>query len=189
MTNPRGARGTLSALWPAAALIALALPSVARAQRVMVVQAGVAPTAVVLPHGQFTVPIVLNMSAAGGADLAALTATVTWSAAALTLDSIATGGFGSLTSNALKAAGSASISVFSVTGTSRTVTLAQFFFSARAGPGRAEIAVTPTVAGNEVGHPILGMVRSRPLQVCVTVDVAPCASEARPSKPTHRSSE
>ena len=175
-------------MWPAA-LIVLALPSLARAQRSIVVQAGVAPTAVVLPHGQLTVPIVLDMSAAGGADLAALTATITWSAAALTLDSIATGGFGSLTSNALKAAGSASISVFSVNGTSKTVTLAQFFFSARAASGRAEIVVTPTVAGNEVGRPILGLMRARPLQVCVTVEVPPCATEAGPRKPTHGSSE
>ncbi len=188
MTNPRGTPRVFSALW-AAALSILALPSPARAQRSIVVQAGVAPTVVVLPHGRLTVPIVLDMSVAGGADLAALTATITWSAAALTLDSIATGGFGSLTSNALKAAGSASISVFSVNGTSKTVTLAQFFFSARAASGRTEIVVTPTVAGNEVGRPILELMRARPLQVCVTVEAPPCATEGGPRKPTHRSSE
>ena len=154
---------------------ALVVPVALRAQRVIVLQAGPSPMIRATPHGKLVIPIVLNMTEAGGGDLAALTATVAWSHARLTLDSVTAGGFGSLTSNTSKAAtGSATFSVFNVTGTSRTVTVAQLFFTASATTGASDIALTPSVAGNEVGQPILSLMRSRPLRVCVAEGSASC---------------
>ena len=167
---------------PAAAfayvLLALATPGALPAQAAIVLQAGQAPTAATTPSAHLVVPVLVDMDAARGADLAALTATATWNQKHLTLDSVAAGNFGTLTSNATAAAsGRATFSVFGVTGTLRTVTVARLFFTATALTGASDIAVTPTVAGNEVGRAILPLVKSRALRVCVSARPAPCAAD------------
>lgn len=161
--------------WQLFVALALATPAIARSQGSISIQAGATTTIQVAPNGRFVVPVIADMSTAAGTDLAALTARITWNQARLTLDSATSGGFGSVTANTSTApAGSASFSAFSVTGTVKNVTLVQLFFSARAVAGTSDIAVTPTVAGNEVGHPILTLIKSRPVHICVAVAAASC---------------
>ena len=120
------------------------------------------------PGSKVGVPIVLDMSAGAGTNLAALTTGLAFGTTRLTLDSIAAGGFGSLTANTTNAAaGSATLSTFDATGTTTTVTMATAWFTASATTGGTTVGFTPTVARSDVGASILDLVRVQNLDVCV----------------------
>lgn len=146
-----------------------ATPADMWAQGTITVSAGAAPSAQVAPSGKVAVPIIADMSAATGTtNLAALTTTVTWGQARLTLDSVKAGAFGSLTANTSNAAsGTAALSLFNGTGTTTTVTVGTLYFTAAIAPGGTQVLLAPTVAGDDVGSNLLPILRTQGLNVCV----------------------
>ncbi|MBW7935347.1 MAG: hypothetical protein H3C62_17410, partial [Gemmatimonadaceae bacterium] len=86
---------------------------------------------VVAPSAKFAVPMLLDLSAAGGQSLASVTTGVTFGATRLTFDSVKTAGFGSLTTNTTGAAsGSLTLSLFDGAGTTTSQTMATLWFTA-----------------------------------------------------------
>lgn len=122
----------------------------------------------VAPTQKFEVPLVVDPSAAGGANVASLTATLTWNPARLTLDSVRAGAFGALTANTTEAAtGSLSLSIFSATGTTDAASVARLFFSAAANAGGTTLSIVPTALGNQAGSSLLAQGIARYSQACV----------------------
>jgi alpha-tubulin suppressor-like RCC1 family protein len=149
----------------ATALLA-ATGGVAAAQSgTITVAAGTATTANIAPGAKFTVPVIADMSAAGGLDLASLQAHVTWTSSRMTLDSIKAAGFGSVADTVT--AGSAAFAVFDANGTTTTTTVVNLFFTAGTNTAGSRIQLTPVVAGNSTGTSITNQLRTRSLDVCV----------------------
>ena len=119
----------------------------------------------VAPGSVFSLTMVVDLSAAGGTNLAALTSAISWVPGRLTLDSIITGSFGTLTSTI--GPGAASVASFSANGTTTTATIANLFFTASGTTGGTQVLFAPSAAGNVVGTSVLPIVASRPLNVCI----------------------
>ncbi|MDB4913778.1 MAG: cell wall/surface repeat protein [Gemmatimonadetes bacterium] len=137
------------------------------AQGVITVRAGAGTPVIFTPGTSVAVPIVLDMSAAAGANVASLSSIVQWSPTRLTLDSVKAGSFGSVVSNTTNsAAGEMSFSLFNSTGTTSTITALTLYFSTTS--GSTSILVKPTAAGDELGANIFAMVRARWQDVCVS---------------------
>ena len=149
-------------------LAVLALAQTAGGQGTITLAAGVGGPALVAPGAKLAVPIAVDMTAAtAGTNLASLTSMASWSATRLTLDSVTAGTFGSLTSNVTS--GSATLSLFSGSGTTTSVTIGTLYFTASATAGGTQIRLTPSVAGDELGASILPLLRTRNLDVCVSM--------------------
>ena len=135
------------------------------------VQLGDSSRLFVAPGGKLTVPVRLDMAAAAGGNLASLTTGLTWNAARLTLDSLRAGTSGaSVTSNLSGVAGgTATLGVFTPTGLTASTVLAQAYFTAAGTTGTvgSRVTLTPTVAGNDAGTSILGLLRVRSVDVCI----------------------
>jgi hypothetical protein len=141
----------------------------ASAQSTVTVAVGSAPTAQVAPGGKLAVPVVIDLSAANGGNLASLAASLNWAAGRLTLDSLVkTGSFGTFTSNTADAAnGNAGLTVFNATGTTTTTTFATAYFTALTTLGGTRIGITGQTAGTDAGASLAAALRTRPLDVCV----------------------
>lgn len=134
----------------------------------VVISGGPTVRAQVSPGQKITVPVTIDLTNGGGTNVASLTLGVTWNAARLTLDSVRSAGFGSLTANTANAGtGSASLSTFDGSGTNVTATMARLYFTAAGTTGGTRVAFSPTVAGSDQGASILGIVRRQALDVCV----------------------
>lgn len=145
----------------------LAAPVTLCAQTITI-RAGSAARTQAPPGTKIEVPIVADLSTAGGTILASITTGVSWGASRLTLDSVKTAGFGTLTANTTNAgSGSLSFSVFDAAGATNTVTLATVYFTTSATTGGTTIALTPTAAGNAAGASVFGLLRVRNLDACV----------------------
>jgi alpha-tubulin suppressor-like RCC1 family protein len=131
------------------------------------IAADTATTTNIAPGAKFTVPVIVDMSAANGLNVASLTTRINWTPARLTLDSIhSTGaGFDFLTSTL--GAGTATVAGFGAHGTTATTTIAVMYFTAGSGAAGSRVSLTPTVAGNESGTSITSHVAARNLDVCV----------------------
>ena len=134
------------------------------------VQLGDSARLFVAPGGKLTVPVRLDMSAAANGNLASLTTGLSWNAARLTLDSLRAGTSGaSVTSNlAGVSGGTATLGVFTPSGLTASTVLAQAYFTAATTTGGSRVTLLPTVAGNELGTSILGQLRIRGVDVCVS---------------------
>jgi len=142
-------------------------PGIVDAQGVLTLSVGSGPISVA-PGSVLVVPLTLDMSAAAGANVAALTTGITWGPARLTLDSVRPGTLGTPTVNtAAASSGSASLSIFNAVGATTTQTVAQLYFTTQGQPGGTRIALTPTVAANETGATVLAQLFTRPLDVCI----------------------
>src|SRR6185369_5643630 len=107
-----------------------------------------------------TVPVIVDMSNAGGANFASITLGVAFSTSRLTFDSVKATGFGTLASNTNAAgSGSLSLSVFDPVGTTSTVTIANLYFTATGGVGGSRVQFSPTVAGDASGNSIINLFR------------------------------
>ncbi len=116
------------------------------------------------------VPFTVDMSAAAGANLAALTATLQWGSGQLLLDSVKAGAFGTLSSNTAAAEGGvAVVSAFSAVGATSSTTLGTLYFRTFETAGGTRVTLTPFVAGDELGASVLGLIRTRGLDVCVAL--------------------
>ncbi|MDB4913779.1 MAG: hypothetical protein JWM95_1423 [Gemmatimonadetes bacterium] len=149
-----------------ASVIAAAAAIPMSAQKVITVRADTGGLATVAPGVVFAVPIVIDMSAAGGTNIASLTATVAWGPTRLAFDSLKVGTFGTVTANTSNAAaGTLVFSVVDPSGTTATVTVGTLYFTTAS--GSTSVTVTPTAAGNALGTSIFPLVRARWLNTCV----------------------
>ncbi len=144
----------------------LLAPAPAIAQSI-VVRVGDPPTAVV-PGDTVDVPVVVDMSGAGGLDIASLTFDLAWDPARLTYVSSTPGAFGTVLINDANAGtGSLVVSMISAVGATTTFTVVTVRYVAALTQGNALISINVTDAGDALGGSILGSVSGRPLDLCV----------------------
>lgn len=169
LKRSRYAGPALRACLTVGALASAILPAArpAMAQGTIVLRAGTGANLNVQPGAKFSVPVALDMSGAAGANLASLTAVVTWSDARITLDSIRGAAFGTVTSSSFP--GVALLSVFSATGATTSQPLADLFFTAASTAGGTQLFVGPGDAGNELGTSVITSMRTQGTDVCVAV--------------------
>jgi hypothetical protein len=115
--------------------------------------------------GKLAVPIVIDMSAAGGNNLASITSGVGWDATRLTLDSVRAASFGTLTTNATS--GHLTLDVFNPSGTTASATIANLYFTAAGTRGGTRLVVDATTAGSAAGTDLGALLRVRSLDVCI----------------------
>lgn len=151
-----------------AALVAATLssPRVLRAQYIDL-QLGTSPASVVVPNGKLTIPVVVNLSAAGAANIASLASGMTWGPSRLTLDSLRVIAPGWSLSGGVPASGAVTFSTASSLPLPGTGTLANAYFTAGGGAGGTRISIAPTAAQNQSGASVLSLLRSRRLDACV----------------------
>ena len=109
---------------------------------------------------QIALPILVDMSKAEGVDLASLQLTLEWDPGIVGFVEAADGPFGSLTSNETGVAtGTYIMNVFSGTGTKESFTAVTLTFKG-VSFGAADVTLTVTTAGNELGTTVLDLVTS-----------------------------
>ena len=123
----------------------------------------------VAPGGQISIPIEVDMSAAGGLVLRDIAFELNWGPSLLSYVSASPGSFGLVVFNETQTgSGLLTTSMSSATGTTSSFTLATVVFQATVETGlRASIAMNVTAAGNEVGSSILGNVVGVDLVLCI----------------------
>ncbi len=152
------------------ASVMLAAPAVVAAQTTgsVTIAVGSTPTVKALPGGKLAVPVMLDMSAAAGSNLASLTSGVRWDSGRLQLDSVRAGAFGTLTPNTADVvSGSLWLSLFNPTGTTATASAATMYFSVSPTRGSTRIKIATETAANDAGASLLAMIQNRALDVCV----------------------
>ena len=82
-----------------ALLVSALSAGAAEAQQVITVRVGDGTTTAVAPGGQISIPIVVDMSAAAGLDLASITFDLNWTPSLLSFVSASPGSFGSVIFN------------------------------------------------------------------------------------------
>lgn len=115
------------------------------------------------------VPIILDLTAAGGRTLAQLLAGVTWGTNRLTYDSVRVVGAAGLTVQVdATSAGSGSLALTADWGTplSGSATLLHLWFTAGPASGGARVALSPTAATSGTAENILGLLRPEGHDVC-----------------------
>jgi hypothetical protein len=146
-------------------LVALSLVPPAASQTIILRPAGGGRTQA-LPGTKLTVPLVIDMTGANGLDMAALSADIAFGSPQLTLDSIRTGGFGTL-SQTIGANGTATASV-NGPATFSTVTMANAFFTVSGTTGSSTtLKLTPTSAFDSQDNIITGFIKVLDLDVCI----------------------
>ena len=151
--------------------LALSLSAVtaggARAQSptITIAVGGTASSASVGPNHVFVVPLVADMSAAGGRNLASLTSKMTWTVGRVKLDSIRGAALPNVASTIGN--GTATVSVFDAAGVTVTDTIANLYFTAGPNTVGSRIQITPTLAGTDIGVSITKLIRVRNFDVCV----------------------
>jgi len=151
----------------AASLLTLAAAVPAYGQQIGVA-VGNASTTSVAPGGTISIPIVVDMTAAGGLDLASLSFDVQWDAARLSFVSSAPGSFGTVTLNETQtASGALTAAIFNPTGTTNSFTALTLTLQAGALEGSTPITIQATAAGNGAGQNILSNIVTSDLSLCV----------------------
>ena len=122
-----------------------------------------------VPRGAaVAIPLNIDMSAAGTANLASISAALTWTPGVLSFDSVKAGAFGSITANTTAALGGVvALSSYSTTGATASTPLATFYFTASSGTGGTRLRPVAYAAGDELGSSVLGLMRPRALDICV----------------------
>jgi hypothetical protein len=137
----------------------------------IVVRVGDGTQTEVAPGGQIEIPIVVDMGAAGGVNIASLTFELTWDPTLLSYVSATAGQFGTVLFNDADAAsGSLLTSMFNATGTTSTFTVARIAVDAAA-LDQAQgtwITISVTAAGNELGESLMGSLSPADLWLCIS---------------------
>ena len=142
-------------------------PSDAHAQQITL-SAGDGSVTSVAPSTNFDLPFPVDMSQAGGENLASLAFTIVWDPAQLTYVDNTAGNFGTVTVNDLQVAnGILTVAIFNATGTTSDFDAISVEFQAGATLGNTSIAVQLDGAGNEAGQDIAGLVVTQPLTLCI----------------------
>ena len=151
----------------AAALLAVVLEATSGAAQSIAVRVGNPPNAVV-PSDPVSIPVVVDMSAAGTLDIASLTFTLNWDPVRLTYTSATAGTFGTVTfDESGTATGLLTVGMSNATGTTTTFTVATVDYDAGATSGNVPITINVTAAGNGGGSDILASVSGASLTLCV----------------------
>ena len=149
------------------ALLALTFGATSGAAQTIDVRVGNPPSAVV-PSDPVSIPVVVDMSAAGALDIASLTFTLNWDPARLTYTAATAGTFGTVILNETNTAtGLLTVGMFSATGTAAGFTVATVDYTAGATSGNTPITINVTAAGNEVGTDISASVTGTSLTFCI----------------------
>jgi len=159
-------RGQRALAFVALTLLAAVTPSTGQAQQITL-SAGDGSLTSVAPNSSFGLPIHVDMSQAGGENIASLTGSIIWDPARLTFQSLVGGPFGSLITNETQVgSGLLTFSLFSPTGTTNTFDALTINFQAGA---TGVVVITPQVqaAGNDVGADITSLMRVAPLELCI----------------------
>jgi M6 family metalloprotease-like protein len=134
----------------------------------IVLKAGPEPSADVVPGGSLAVPILADMSAADGLDLASMTFEVSWDPDRLTYSAATPGNFGTVTLNTTQTgSGLLTASISNPTGTTSDFTALNLSLTAGGTEGTTDLDLAVTVAGDESGQDITTAVSERGLSVCV----------------------
>jgi hypothetical protein len=138
-----------------AAACAVVAPSLALAQSSLTIGTQDSTTKRVAPGTAFTVPVVLDMHAAGGGAIDAVTSTINWNPAVITLDSVTAGSFGSFTRLApIPSSGILDFDIAASGAQTASVTLATLYFTAgqNGGGTRLSFSNDATNGGYHVAH-------------------------------------
>ena len=128
-----------------AILLVASLAQPVAAQNVITVRPGAGGRIQVTPGAPVSIPIAIDMSSAGGANLASLATGLVWGSNRLVFDSVKGAGFGALTPNTSGAGGGTlGLSVNAAGGTTSTVTMADVFFTASTTPGSTSFYLNPS---------------------------------------------
>ncbi|HEX9886840.1 MAG TPA: PKD domain-containing protein [Longimicrobiales bacterium] len=134
----------------------------------IVLAVGDEPTAAVLPGGTITIPINVDMSQAGGLDLASLSFEVAWDPDHLSFSSATPGSFGTVNVNEdAVASGILRANLFDPAGTTSSFVALGLTLNASTDVGLIQVGVTTDAAGTEMGQDITGNVADRHLSLCV----------------------
>jgi hypothetical protein len=124
----------------------------------------------VAPSAKLTVPVSVDLTAAGALNLASLQAGLTWGASRLTFDSIRvvpSTGFSLTPNTGSTATGSLTFNTFSATALATSGPLFNVYFTAGATSGGTHVALAPTVAATDLAQDILSHLAVRNVDVCV----------------------
>ncbi len=148
----------------------LLFPGVSAVPGEITVAAGSQPSTIVAPGGTLTFPILIDMSAAEGLNLAAVDVRVTWDSDLLTFVGATAGTFGSVTINDTEAGmGVFRANAFDATGTTETFELLTLDLAAGTIEGPTIVEIEVLAVGDELGTSLLSNVVSRALSVCVGI--------------------
>ncbi len=148
--------------------IATALPVTMAAQTTILLSAGPAATAQVALGGTLRVPLILDVTKAGGAPVASIAAQLTWNPVALTLDSVTAGTFGAIDRPMIdQYNGRAVLGVFSSTVAAGSSTIAIAWFTGSYSLAGSQLALDVSEASNLMGSKLATPRASRGLDVCV----------------------
>jgi hypothetical protein len=137
----------------------------------IVLRVGDETTDAVLPGARIDIPVTVDMSNAGGTDLASIQFDLQWDPTTLGYVSTTPGDFGSLTVNENEAdAGLLTVAVFSPTGTASSFTATNLTLEAGSMEGFTLLSTSATAAGDELGNDLLPMVFPENLMLCIGMD-------------------
>lgn len=156
-------------------VLCLTLPSLGRAQSTIAVAAGTSTKIQVAPGVKFSVPLLMTVPTAGATSVtssvvavSSIAAQLNWNAAGMTIDSITTGNFGTVSATILSPSiGRAVLSVFSASSASGTVTLAYAWFTASASVAGTQLHLDVSEASNAQGAVLATPTSSTGTDVCV----------------------
>jgi len=148
--------------------IATVLPVTIAAQSTIMLSAGPAATAQVALGGTLRVPLILDVTNAGGAPVASISTALKWNPTALTLDSVTAGSFGAVDRPMIdQSNGRAVLGVFSSTVAVGSSTIAIAWFTGSVSLAGTQIALDVSEASNLMGSKLATPRGSRGLDVCV----------------------
>ncbi|HEX9886838.1 MAG TPA: PKD domain-containing protein [Longimicrobiales bacterium] len=132
------------------------------------VKVGATPSSHVAVGGAVTLPVLVDMTGAGGENLASMDVRITWEPSLVSYLSSTGGTFGAVTINDSQAgAGTLRAALFHASGTTSSFTALQFVLEG-ASAGSATITVEVLAVGNEMGSDVSGLITTRNHVVTVT---------------------
>ena len=128
------------------------------------------PPNAVPPGDQIDIPIIMDMSEAGGIDLASIQFEVSWNPGLLTYISTTPGapaGWSVVLNETQTESGLLAVAAFSVTGTTNSFTAVTLVLDAGLVEGNTLISADVTAAGNQIGNDLLSRVFEDNLLLCI----------------------
>ena len=159
-------------LFVLALLCAVTLPPARLVAQTIGINAGASQSTVVLPNGRISVPVIIDLTSAGAANIASLESAIGWNAAGMVFDSIRVNALTgwAFSANLINAGlGSVVFNSSNATALPATSTLATAFFTAGAFASGFRVTPVPSSAGDALGQDIMSLLRTRALDVCVAV--------------------
>ncbi len=136
----------------------------------IVLRVGDETTDAVVPGGRIDIPVDVDMSEAGGQDLANIQFDLAWDPTRLTYNETIPGNFGTVTVDETQTgAGLLAVEVSSTTGTTESFTAVSLALDAGATEGNTPITATVTAAAAENGSDILSSLSAEDLLLCIGI--------------------